>query len=185
MKKLLLTTLLTVGFTAGLFAQRQQEIGVHMNAEMGLMYGVAYNSNWIYKSGNERGAVRVRLNRTNLGWQTYSGQNYLYFNSGLFLGYEFRKTLKQNNKFSFYHGPEVGSTYNSSKSTSSYANLAPSVRYLLGIRYQINQRFQVGYEAPYSLTGNFYSQDGVWNGNQQISAGFLNENGFMTFLYCW
>lgn len=183
MKKIVLSTLLIIAFTGKMFAQKQHSIGVYMNAEMGLMYGIATNSNWMYKYGGTRGALRVRLNRTNLGWQNYSGQNYLYFNSGLFLGYEFRKPFNANQKFAFYHGPEFGTAYYRSAGASNYSNFAPSIRYFLGLRYRVNSHFEMGYEAPSTLSSNFYKQDGVWNPNRQINAGFLNESGYLTLLY--
>lgn len=180
--KKILTFILAVAITTASKAQKKHELGATMNAEMGFYMGVFYNTNWTYKVGTDRGAFRMRLNKTQAGWQQYQGNSYLYLNSGLFLGYEFRKTLKTNEKIAFIHGPEVGSAFNYS---TNYGNYNPAIRYFFGMRYQWLPNLNVSVELPSSISSNFYRSEGIWQDNRIINAGLLNESSLISVVYCW
>ena len=106
------------------------------------------------------------------------------FSSGAAVGWEHRIPITE--KFKFYHGPEVGLTlgYSTFLDTNSYnLSFAPRFGYVLGFSYDIGQRFTVALETIPGISSNLRIDDGKFNRDWSINAGFNQNFALLSFVY--
>ena len=179
MKYVLRLSLICVFICSSVSMRAQhREIGAMTNSAMGIMYGPMFDIRPILKWGQDFKSVRrLRIDRTYMNFNNYQGVGYMNLSTGIYLGHEWRKSI--NDKFSFVHGPEIGTFYSLG---IDYLSISPSTRYLFGALYRINEQFIISIETPLNFAINFSKFQGVWNGNS-MSVGMFTESNLLTLSY--
>lgn len=154
------------------------EVGLSSSANIGFGFGSFYDSNLMLKWGGDKIVQRIRIPQTYYNHSTYQGQTYTNMSTGLFYGVEWRKPL--SDKFQFTQAAVLGANINVGTNYEAYS---PSVRYLLGVRYQPIPRLALSMEVPSSIATSFSKANGTWQDNRNISAGLFNAPGLFSITY--
>ena len=155
-----------------------RELGLVTSASMGIMYGPVLDASPIYKWGKSISRVQtLRIERTYINFYSYQDNNSFSIGTGLFTGQEWRKPI--TDRLYFLHGPEIGTYYYSSV---DYSSISPSLRYQVGVFYQVNDHLNIALTAPLSITTTFGRSDGVWN-QSGVNVGIFNENNLLILTY--
>jgi len=156
MKKTILTTLALIAFVFSLSAQttsesRKREFGLrvsNINFNGSNTFDLVYKKQ---KKNNENKYRRYRLVFANISSPDFFADYANYtFDIGAAMGVERRKTL--NDKFKFVHGPEIYFNYfgkrdETSLTINNYNSFGLSFGYILGVQYEINDRFCTNLET--------------------------------------
>ncbi|MPM03648.1 hypothetical protein SDC9_49915 [bioreactor metagenome] len=123
---------------------------------------------------------------------------YMAYSGGLGVGLEFRKNL--SDKFTFYHGPGIGVSYQYSENTNNdpavsldfrqYSNqtMIYNVNYSLGFMYSVCEHFLVSAQLSASFNyrdgKNEYSMNPSSNNtSKSFYGGFSDEIGSISLIY--
>lgn len=184
MKKTVLIAMLSSLFIISANAQKVKEVG--------LKFSNLDNFGLIYKTGTEKGLLRLSL----LSVSTYhSDQNtdQNVFGGGIGGGYEWRKSLSKD--FSFVYGPELKITGSRTKidagSSSNYTQtyIQPNLGLILGFRYLISDKFAVSAELSPSLFYQYQLTDSKITGTEKSDHAYgfsmSNNSAAITIAYRW
>ena len=128
---------------------------------------------------------------------SYSSQS-LSFSAGLEVGVEFRRSV--NDKFTFFHGPNLNFTYQKQISETNNPTLSSSQRktvsqnytggisYTLGLSFKLNDHFLLSaeinpgvYNSVRTIDNGQYPQYNDTNNSANFS--FSNKYGFLSIAY--
>lgn len=181
MKKQLGLSLKKLLFLIGLFSitntyaqDKQHEIGLRLSS---------LNSfDFIYKKNKKLNKyTRHRLAFTNITYQR-TNQNSFNLSVGYAIGVEKRRGI--NAKLSFVHGfePSIILIFRRN-STNNQFRTQLNLGYILGFQYDFSESLYINLESIPSLTGNFALENGRFDENYQIKAGFNSTAIAITLAY--
>ena len=161
-KKLLLLLPILL-LTGSLHGQKMQEFGLTLSSFDS--FGV------IYKKQLKKETRYLRVSGANVNYLSF-GSDVLNIQIGASVGWENRKAL--NKKFKFIHGFEIGTAIGfGNLSNDLILQVAPSVGYILGGQYQLNDDFYVNLEIVPRVQATFFTLDAPIiqiNGNSNLAT---------------
>ncbi len=166
--------------------------------EAGINFSSLNNFGIRYKCGTDNTLLRLTLlsiNGNNTATKLDSvTNNQSSMGFGFNIGFEKRKMI--NEKFDFYYGLDLLSTYtynktvnNQFKTSSENSSFSPGLGFVLGLRYKINSAFNITAEVIPSVK---YSSGKITNTNNSVNStqttsgysfGLLNSNASLTLAY--
>lgn len=162
-----------------------------INREVGIRLSSFNDFDFIYKKETATNKfTRYRFAFTNLNFDNGILQDNFNIGIGAAIGIEKRKPI--TDKFTFFHGfePSLSLSYGRVSGTDpfddrSLLRINPSIGYVLGVQVQLSKAFSVNVETIPSVSSSLQFQDGDFDKNYQINAGFNSNAVAVTAVYAF